>query len=92
MLPECTAKAVIHRVNNIKIKAKEADMAAVEGTGPAAKATTPKRRKKAEHDEEESPTKKPKAAGRKTQAKVSVKVESVDDKQPKVEEVTDSDE
>ncbi|KAJ9638711.1 uncharacterized protein PV06_02135 [Exophiala oligosperma] len=93
MGPECTAKAVIHRINNIKIKATKADATTVEGTLPAsAKTPTPKRGRKVktEADEEESPTKKTKtAAARKTKTKAPVKMEPAEDEQPKVENVTD---
>lgn len=93
VLLECTAKAVIHRINNIKIKATKADATTVEGTLPAsAKTPTPKRGRKVktEADEEESPTKKTKtAAARKTKTKAPVKMEPAEDEQPKVENVTD---
>ncbi|KIW52787.1 hypothetical protein PV05_08407 [Exophiala xenobiotica] len=101
MGPDCTKKAVIHRINNIKSKAKEAGLVDAVGT-----ATTPKtpgkrgRKVKTEPDDDdnnasdESPTKKSKTtpAKAKAKAKAPIKPEPANGTKTEVKYENESDE
>ena len=98
---DCTKKAVIHRINNIKSKAKEAGLVDAVGT-----ATTPKtpgkrgRKVKTEPDDDdnnasdESPTKKSKTtpAKAKAKAKAPIKPEPANGTKTEVKYENESDE
>ncbi|KAK7903066.1 hypothetical protein LTR67_001083 [Exophiala xenobiotica] len=104
MGPDCTKKAVTHRIGSIKAKAKDLGLTDAVSTTPLAKTPTKRGRKvKTESNvddndasDDESPTKKPKAtptkAKAKAKAKAPIKAEPIDETEKKVKSENESDE
>ncbi|KAI1629807.1 hypothetical protein EDD37DRAFT_67814 [Exophiala viscosa] len=105
MGPECTAKAVTHRVGAIKAKAKDVGLGGPSASPGQTQATPHKRGRKSakadandsgdEDEGEESPTKKTKATTTKTKRKAPtnpVKAEPEEQKEVKMEPSNEAEE